>query len=135
MRFVLWGSFFIFVAIATLTNWSDDLLRFDGPVGITRAVLIAVWIGFLIYSIYCSARENLFRTIGEMAKFHWGRQIGIDLYISVLLSIGLVYLVTGSVLETVLWAIPFIPFANQAILLFIILRLEDIIAAFQPVTG
>ena len=131
MRLLLWGVFALFVVVALVANGSRELLQVQGAVGGVRVALFAMWLGFVGYSVYCSSRENLFRTIGEMAKFHWGRQIGADLYISVLLSVGLVYLVTGSLLETLLWALAFIPFANLAILLFIILNLDAIVAAFQ----
>ncbi|MEO0398206.1 MAG: hypothetical protein AAF224_02150 [Pseudomonadota bacterium] len=130
MRNLLWGVFFAFVAVALFTNWSPQLLQFNGMVGITRLVLIAVWVGFLVYSLYCSAHENIFRTIGGMSRLYWGRQVIFDLYISVFLSVSVVYLVTGSIVQTLLWALAMIPFANLAILLFLILHLDTIFAAF-----
>jgi hypothetical protein len=130
MRIVLWGAFFLFVAIAMVTNWDRQLIQFDSATGIARLVLIAVWFGFIAYSIYCSRKENFFRAVGKINQFHWGRQIGIDLYISVFMSIALVYLVTGSIVQALLWSLAFIPFANLAILLFVILHLDEIVAAF-----
>ena len=125
---ILWAVFFGFTATAVILNWDVRLLEFGSATGIVRLTLSVVWIGFLAYSIFCSTRESLFRTVGVMGQFYWGRQIGIDLYISVFLSIGLVYLVTGSPLATILWGLAFVPFANLAILLFVILHLNTIVA-------
>ena len=129
-RLVFWGGFALFVCIALVTQWSDTLLKFDDSKGLVRAGLIVIWLSFTAYSLYCIARESLLQTATDILRLYWGRQVGADLYISVLMSIGLVYLVTSSVTETLLWSIAFIPFANLAILLFIILRLEDILSAF-----
>ena len=125
---VLWTIFFAFCAIAIATNWDAALFDFSGAKGSVRLVLIAAWIAFTAYSLICSRHENLFRTVGTMSKLYWGRQIGIDLYISVFLSIAFVYLVTGSIGQTLFWGAAFIPFANQAILLFVILNLDRILA-------
>lgn len=125
---VLWSVFFAFCAIAIGLHGNAGLLDFSGTTGLIRLVLIAVWVAFTAYSLICSRHENLFRTVGTMSKLWWGRQIGIDLYISVFLSVALVYLVTGSVGQTLFWGAAFIPFANQAILLFVILYLDRILA-------
>jgi hypothetical protein len=135
MKLLLWGSFFLFVGIALATNWDTQLIQFNSGPGIARLVLVLAWLGFTAYSLYCSRKENIFRTVGKINQFHWGRQIGIDLYISVFLSIGLVYLVTGSIFQTLLWSLAFIPFANLAILLFVILHLDQIIAAFSAASN
>ena len=54
----------------------------------------------------------------------------LDLYISVFLSIGLVWLVTGSLIETAIWSVAILPFANLTILLFLIFHIDEILAAF-----
>ena len=125
---ILWSVFFAFCAIAIALFGDSGSFRFEGPVGIIRAGLVVAWLAFTGYSLICSRHENLFRTVSKMSELYWGRQIGIDLYISVFLSIGLVYLVTGSIAQTVFWGLAFIPFANQAILLFVILYLDRIVA-------
>lgn len=130
MKALLWPAFWLFVCIALFTHWDAELLQFNDTIDFIRLFLIIVWIAFAIYSVICSRHENIFKTIGTMNTLWWGRQIGIDLYISVFLSIALVYLVTGSLLQTLLWSLAFIPFANMAILLFIILNLDKIVTAF-----
>ena len=131
MRTLLWPAFWLFVCVALIASWDAELLQLGDGVGLFRLFLIVVWVGFVAYSIICSRNENIFDTIAAMNQRYWGRQIGIDLYISVFLSIALVYLVTGSILQTILWSLAFIPFANMAILLFIILHLHTIVAAFN----
>ena len=124
----LWVAYLGFVVIAFWCLWRPEFFALGSATGLVRLALIGIWIAFLGYSIHCSRQESLFRTIGVMNKLYWGRQIGTDLYISVFLSIGLAYLVTGSVVETLLWALAFIPFANLAILPFVILYLDRIVA-------
>ncbi len=135
MRFLLWLLYFLFVAVALVYSWDERLLTVEDSVDFSRLLLLAIWISFVAYSYYCSRKENFFRTVSEMSKRYWGRQIGLDLYISVGLSICLVYLVTGSVIQTLLWSLAFIPFANMAILLFIILHLDKIVDAFSTVSA
>lgn len=129
-RVVFWGAFFIFVCVAFATHLTDEFWQFQGPVGFTRAMILAVWIGFTSYSIYCIPHESLWRSAQEILRLFWGRQVTADLYISVGLSIGLVWLVTGSILETLLWSLAFLPFANLAILLFIALHVPEILGGF-----
>ena len=130
MKAILWPAYWLFVGVAVFTNWNDQLLQINNGVGLVRIFLIIAWAAFVVYSIICSRNESIFKTIGVMKNLYWGRQIGIDLYISVFLSISLVYLVTGSTVQTFLWSLAFIPFANMAILLFIILYLDQIVSVF-----
>lgn len=130
-RILFWGSFASFVCVAVATHWDPSLLEVNDTTGRIRAVLLVVWLAFTGYSIYCIPHESLWRSAQAILKLYWGRQVTADLYISVFLSIGLVWLVTRSAAETVLWSVFIVPFANLAILLFIILRLDDITRAFQ----
>ena len=85
---ISWGVFAAFVACAIGFGWHAALFRFDGPMGLAK---IVVWLAFLLftaYSIYCSGRENIFKTIRTMARLHWGRQIGTDLYLGLLLFLA-----------------------------------------------
>ena len=114
---ISWGVFAAFVACAIGFGWHAALFRFDGPMGLAK---IVVWLAFLLftaYSIYCSGRENIFKTIRTMARLHWGRQIGTDLYLGLLLFLAVIYLHQGSVLVLAAWLIPVLLFANLATLL------------------
>ena len=125
-----WGVFAAFVACAVGFGWHAALFRFDGAMGAAKAV---VWLAFLLftaYSIYCSGRENIFKTVRTMARLHWGRQIGIDLYLGLALSLAVIYLHEGSVVAVALWLVPVLLFANLATLLYVAVHFESLVARF-----
>jgi hypothetical protein len=114
---ISWGVFAAFVACAVGFGWHAALFRFDGPMGPAK---IIVWLAFLLftaYSIYCSGRENIFKTIRTMTRLHWGRQIGTDLYLGLLLFLAA-------------WLIPVLLFANLATLLYVAIHFETLVARF-----
>lgn len=123
-----WGVFAVWATVAIALNWDDQLLDFSGSAGAIKAVMIVGWLGFLAYSWHCTRHENFVRSVREIWSKLWGKQIIFDLYISVFLSIAIVYIVTGSVAVTVFWSVAMIPFANQAIMLFAIIYLDRFIA-------
>jgi hypothetical protein len=92
---ISWGVFTAFVVGAVALGWHPAIFRFEGPMGAAKAVVWLAFLAFTAYSIYCSGRENIFRTIKSMARLHWGRQIGIDLYLGLLLSLSVIYLHEG----------------------------------------
>ncbi len=125
-----WGVFAAFVAGAIGFGLHPAMFRFDGPMGLGKLV---VWLAFLLftaYSIYCSGRENIFRTIKTMSRLHWGRQIGIDLYLGLLLFLSVIYLHQGSLLVLALWFVPVLLFANLATLLYVAIHFESLVARF-----
>lgn len=129
-KLAVWGVFLLFVVVALATGWHDRLLLFEGRAGVAKAILWAIWLGFVGYSVYCSGRENLFKTIGVLGKLYWGRQIGMDLYISATLSLALIYLNSGSWLVVALWLLPTVIYVNQAILLYVLIHFEQILSRF-----
>ncbi|MEL6566849.1 MAG: hypothetical protein AAFQ22_00415 [Pseudomonadota bacterium] len=129
-RILFWGGFATFVCGSTYVYWKPELLDFASTTGIVRAGLIAVWFAFTGYSIYCIPFESLWQSATKILKLLWGWQVTVDLYISVFLSIGLVWLVTGSLVETLIWSIAIVPFANLAILLFLVFHIDEILAVF-----
>lgn len=125
-----WGVFAAFVATAVGFGWHPAMFRFDGPMGLAK---LAVWLAFLLftaYSIYCSGRENIFRTVRTMSRLHWGRQIGIDLYLGLLLFLSVIYLHQGSLVVMALWLVPVLLFANLATLLYVAIHFESLVARF-----
>jgi tryptophan-rich sensory protein len=62
-----------------------------------------------------------------MSDWHWGRQIGIDLYIGLLLSVFLIYLHTGSVGIALFWLIPCLIFGNLATLLYFAIHYNSLV--------
>ena len=102
---LLWGVYFLFAGLALYLNWHEDMLRFEGPLGILKLGVWTALLCFLAYSIYCSSRENFFRSVGEIARLHWGRQVGIDLYLGLFLGLVVIYLNEGT-FAVILWLLP-----------------------------
>ncbi|MEM7280538.1 MAG: hypothetical protein AAF438_02740 [Pseudomonadota bacterium] len=124
---VLWGFYFGFLIYAMSAYWHGSMFAFGGPFG---ALKLATWIllvGFLFYSIYCSLREDLFRTIGAIWQFHWGRQIGIDLYLGLCIGLLIIYVHEG-LTATLIWLIPTLAFANLSMLLYVAMNFDSIVS-------
>jgi hypothetical protein len=127
---LLWVGFAIFVFSAVYFSWHENIFTIRKPLDAGKFVLWAAFIAFTVYSIYCSSKENLFKTIGTMTSLHWGRQIGLDLYIGVSISVFIIYLHSGSVFVVLLWLVPLIVFANLATLLYFAINYDSIVARF-----
>ena len=127
----LWVIYFVFVAVAIGTHQGEPLISTAGPYGEGKIIAWLMLLAFLAYSIYCSAKENFFRSVSEMwSSYLWHRQIGIDLYIGVSLSLMMIYLNEGSLLILALWFLPMLIFANLATLLYVALNYQSLIAHF-----
>ena len=130
IRNLYWVAFAAFVAVAFYANWSADLFAWRGPLPAGKYLVWFSFAAFLAYTIYCSRRENLFKSIARMAELHWGRQVGIDLYLGLALSMFVIYLNEQSVMIVLLWLIPTVAFGNLATLLYVALRYDSIVAKF-----
>ncbi|TQV73886.1 hypothetical protein FLL45_13560 [Aliikangiella marina] len=129
-RHALWVVFALFFATAVYTHSGEKLLLSDSQLPLGKPLIWLVFLGFVTYSYYCSMRENLFKTIGKMSKLHWGKQIGIDLYLGLFISVFIIYLNEGSILVTLLWLGPIVIFGNLATLLYLALNYDALIAHF-----
>ena len=127
---MLWGLYGAFVAWAIYEYWTETTLEFGGPLGGIKAVVWVALVGFLIYSVYCSMNEDLFRSIGAIWKLYWGRQIGTDLYLGLLVGVFVIYLNEGAV-AALIWLVPTLAFANLSILLYVALNFDSLVAAFR----
>ena len=67
-------------------------------------------------------------TIGVMSRLYWGRQIGIDLYLGLLIFMSFIFYYQESDLIALLWLMPVLAFANLATLLYLALQYDSIIA-------
>ena len=119
--------FAAFVALALGLHWHAQLLVFSGLVGAGKALVWLVWLAFVGYSIHCSRRENIVKSIRGMARLYWGRQIIIDLYLGVALFLALIALHQGA-LVMLAWLLPVLLFANQATLLYLAIHFESLLA-------
>jgi hypothetical protein len=128
---IAWSVFAAFLAGALALEWHDAVFRFDGSTGAAKAIVWIVFLLFTGYSIYCSKRESIFRSIERIARLHWGRQIGIDLYLGLLLALSIICLHEGPV-TALLWLIPVLLFGNLATLWYVVLNFESLVARFSP---
>lgn len=126
----LWGLYGAFAVYAVYAYWHEAMFRFSGPLGSAKLMLWLALAGFLIYSVYCSWREDLFRSIGAIARLHWGRQIGTDLYLGLFIGILVVYLHEGPA-AALIWLIPTLAFANLSILLYVAINFDSIVVKFM----
>ena len=124
-----WGVFAAFVVCAVVLGWHPAIFRFEGPMAAAKIFVWLAFLSFTAYSIYCSGKENIFKTIKTMARFHWSRQIGIDLYLGLLLALSVIYLHEGFVVALV-WLVPVLLFANLATLLYVAIHFEALVARF-----
>lgn len=128
-RNLLWVFCAVFLVIALATSDAGQHFGYQGPFASGKYAVAIVFVLFLAYSVYCSHKELFFRSVVKINRFHWGRQIGIDLYISVTLSLALIWLNDGAV-TMFLWLVPVLVFANLAILPYIFLNYGSLIAHF-----
>ena len=129
-RQFLWVLYAVFVVIAVTTHSGEPVFRATGPYAAGKYVVWAIFFLFLAYSIYCSTQASFIKSLPKINKHIWARQIGLDLYISVFLSLALIYFVEGSMLIVLLWFAPVVIFANLAILLYIALNYSEIVSHF-----
>ena len=126
-RYQLWLLYAVFLIIAWLYGSRESFVHTQSELVFGNYIILFVYLAFLAFSLYASARENFFRSIVTVNQLLWGRQVGIDLYISVFLSLALIYLIEGSFLVLLLWLLPILFFANLAILPYILLNYEQIV--------
>lgn len=130
-RWQLWIFYAAFAAIAVSQADNEPLFSSSGPYAAGKYIIWAVYLGFLGFSIYCTSQENFFKTLGKMTSMHWGRQIGIDLYIGLIVPLFLIYLVEGSLLVAALWFVPIFIFANLATFLYLALNYVTLVSYFS----
>ena len=129
-RNFLWVMYVAFVCFAIFTHDGEHTLISQGPYAFGKYFLWFLFIAFNTYTIYCSQVENFFKSVKKINQFRWGRQIGIDLYIGVTISLGLMFFNEGSAGFLLIWLIPTIIFANQTVLLYMALNYDSIVAHF-----
>ncbi|MEM8861384.1 MAG: hypothetical protein AAGD96_23925 [Chloroflexota bacterium] len=126
----LWVVFALFVVVAMFLHDGEPLFVSQGAYPTGKVIAWLMFLAFLAYSIYCSTKENLFKTVRKIYPYLWARQIGIDLYIGLVISLFLIYLNEGSLLVVAFWLVPTILFANQATLLYIAMNYDSLVSNF-----
>lgn len=129
-RYWLWSVYAVFLTAAMVFGAREGLVLTDGAAPGFKYLIFVAYVGFLAYSVLATARENFFRTLGVMGRLWWGRQVGLDLYISMALSLVLIWAVEGSVWALLFWLVPVLIFANLTVLPFILLNYAEIAGLF-----
>ncbi len=130
-RYRLWIFYAGFLALAVFYGGREPVFTTESGYAAGKYAVLTVFFVFLAYSLFATSKENFFKSVVSINRFYWGRQIGADLYISVFLSLALIYLNEGSFAMLMLWIIPVLIFANLAILPYIILNYGSIVSQFM----
>ncbi|MFT4629331.1 MAG: hypothetical protein ACI8PV_000441 [Dinoroseobacter sp.] len=69
-----------------------------GPYSLGKPIVWLILIAILIYTLRISSKENFFKSLNKLHPILWHRQIGLDLYIGLLIPLFIIYLNQGSVL-------------------------------------
>ncbi|MEO9964841.1 MAG: hypothetical protein ABJF11_03580 [Reichenbachiella sp.] len=126
----LWVFYFGFVVLAVVYRGDEHLFISNGAYPLGKPFTWLMYFAFLGYSLYCSSKESFFKSLKRIYPYLWARQIGTDLYIGLVFSSFLIYLNEGSVLVLLLWLVPILVYANLAILLYIAMNYDSIVAHF-----
>lgn len=125
----LWIVFFGFALMAIFTKEDRSIIVSEGPYGFGKYIIWLIFLSFFGYTIYCSTKENFFKSIKQMSQMYWGWQVGIDLYIGLLLPLLIIYLHGGTIV-LLLWLVPILINANLFTLLYFALNYDSLIAHF-----
>ena len=128
-RNLLWLIFIGFLIMALLTKKDASIFISQGPYGLGKYITWLIFFGFFGYTIYCSRKENFYKSIKRISEMYWGWQVGLDLYIGLLLPLLIIYLHGGSFVF-LLWIVPVLINANLFTLLYFALNYDSLVAQF-----
>ena len=128
-RNLLWLVFIVFAIAGIITKTDDSIFLSQGPYGFGKYIIWILFFSFLGFTIYCSNKENFFKSIKRISRMHWGRQIGIDLYIGLILPLLIIYLHGGTFIF-LLWLVPVLINANLFTLLYFALNYDSLVSHF-----
>ncbi len=130
LNLLAWGVYALIAGLAFYLNWHTAMLSFAGQLGMVKLVIWLIYISFLLYSIYCSRRENIIRSVKSITQLHWGRQICLDLYLGLLITLLIIFLHEGLFIMA-LWLLPVLAFGNLATLLYVVIHFESLVGHFM----
>lgn len=128
-RNFLWVIFISFAMMALATKKDAAVFISHSPYSTGKYIIWLLFFSFLGYTIYCSTKENFFKSIKRMSAMYWGWQVGIDLYIGLLLPLLIIYLHGGNTIF-LLWIIPVLINANLFTLLYFALNYDSLVSFF-----
>jgi hypothetical protein len=120
----------VFLLVAFSTHQGEGLFVSNGAFALGKPIVWLIWLGFVSYSISISSKENFFASLKKLHPFLWHRQIGLDLYIGLLIPLTIIFLHEGSLIIMLFWLAPILVFANLATLVYIGLNYDSLIAHF-----
>jgi hypothetical protein len=129
INYLFWFFWAIWVMGVLYLEGNAQIFSIQTPYAGLKYLIWVLCIAFSAYSYYCGTKENIFKILKIMGGLHWGRQIGIDLYLGVILSLIFIFLHQGS-LVMLLWLIPCLIFANIATLFYFAVHFDGIVAHF-----
>lgn len=127
---LLWLAFGVFVTIALVLRWHDGMLSPQGRFGAGKVVIWVAFAGFAAYTWAVSLRADLLAGVRQLAAMPWGRQVSLDLYVGLLLTMCLIAVHEGSGLVALLWLLPTLAFGNLATLLYVAIHYDSLIGRF-----
>lgn len=117
----------LFTIAALILNWDSNPFRFDGEYAVIKIGLWILFIAFSSYSGYCTLKEDIFQTIKEVIRFHFGRQICFDLYLGALLIFFIIFLNEPTILGFFAWCIPMLFFVNLLSILYFAIHFDELV--------
>ena len=127
---LLWVVYFGFIIFAIITGKDEHIFISNGAYPLGKYIVWLMYLSFLGYSLYCSTKENFFKSLKNIYPFLWARQIGMDLYIGLALTSYLIYLNEGSILVLAIWILPILIYANLITLVYVAINYDSIISHF-----
>lgn len=128
-RNLLWIIFIGFAIMGLMTMTDESLFTSNSPYPFGKYLIWLIFVAFMSYTIYASRKENFFKSIKKINQLYWGRQVGLDLYIGLLLPLLIVYLNGGTVVFF-LWLVPILINANLFTLLYFAMNYDSLVAQF-----
>lgn len=126
---LLWVIFIAFAIMALATKKDSSIFISHSPYGFGKYIIWLLLFSFLGYTIHCSRKENFFKSIKRISEMYWGWQVGIDLYIGLLLPLLIIYLNGGSIV-LMIWVVPVLINANLFTLLYFALNYDSLVTQF-----
>jgi hypothetical protein len=129
-RNLLWIFYVIFVLCACVFHDGEPTIIGTSNWWLGKLLVWIILLCFLGYSLNISRQENFFKSLQRMSEILWSRQVGLDLYIGLLIPLTLIYLHEGSLLVLAFWVVPILIFANLATLVYLGLNFEALLKYF-----
>lgn len=95
-----------------------------------RWMILVTLVLFTGYTLECCRRENFFQSVRAILCLRWGRQVGADLYIGLVLALLFIYLREESVWVALAWTLPTLVLGNLTVLVYVLTHFEAIVQRF-----